>query len=212
MSPPVRAVWMTLEEMGLSYKKNVIDLMTGAQKSEDFKKINPRQKVPALKDGDFCLGESRAIAAYLVNQYGVQQGKQSLYPTDPQSRATIDQQLYISENTVEQVLSYANVPGVLFRGEDKRDENLEKAKAAVRAIEDLLTKTKYTAGNEFTLADIFYYMAIGFLEMVDFDWCEFPKVSQWRAEIATRPYYNEVWAEPQANVKEMYNSRKGTKA
>lgn len=57
MSPPSRAVWMILEEMGLEYNKNVVDLMTGAQKAEEYKKINPRQKVPAVKDGEFCIGE-----------------------------------------------------------------------------------------------------------------------------------------------------------
>lgn len=57
LSPPSRAVWMVLEEMGLKYNKNVIDIMSGKHKTEEYKKINQRQKVPALKDGDLCMGE-----------------------------------------------------------------------------------------------------------------------------------------------------------
>lgn len=49
---------------------------------------------------------SRAIAQYLVTKYGAQQNQQSLYPTDPQQRATIDQHLYISEIAMDQIVSY----------------------------------------------------------------------------------------------------------
>src|SRR5215216_3924392 len=32
-------------------------------------KLNPRQKIPLLQDGDFCIGESAAIVAYLSRTY-----------------------------------------------------------------------------------------------------------------------------------------------
>lgn len=61
---------------------------------------------PTRSDIAFAFIFSRAVAAYAVSQYGAQQGKQSLYPADPKKRATVDQHLYISENTVEKVVSY----------------------------------------------------------------------------------------------------------
>ena len=57
MSPPSRAVWMVLEELGVDYNENVIQLFKGEQKTEEFKKISFRQKVPAIKRGTFTLGE-----------------------------------------------------------------------------------------------------------------------------------------------------------
>lgn len=208
-SPASRAAWMTLEELGLEYNKNVLDLMAGEHKTKEYAKINPMQKVPGLKDDDFCIGESRAIAAYLVNKFGDQQGKQSLYPSDPQKRGAVDQQLYISENIVKKIKSYLNIPNAFLKGEDIKEDNIEMAKEAVQFIEDLLTKCNYTAGNEFTISDIFYYMAAGLLDMVDFDWSNYTKVMRWRAEIAARAWHAEVWAEPQAKFKELFHKKRG---
>ena len=56
-SQPSRAVYMTIRALGIEHDIHVIDLLSGKQKSPEFLKINPRGKVPAIKDGDFCLGE-----------------------------------------------------------------------------------------------------------------------------------------------------------
>ena len=42
---------------------------TGETKTAEYTKLNPRQKVPLLQDGDFCIGESAAIVAYLSRMY-----------------------------------------------------------------------------------------------------------------------------------------------
>ena len=56
-SPPSRPVWMVLEELGLKYNECIVDLSKNKHKSEAFKKISFRQKVPAIKDGNFVLAE-----------------------------------------------------------------------------------------------------------------------------------------------------------
>lgn len=57
MSPPSRAAWMVLEELGIKYEKKVVNILAGEQKQDWYKDINPLQMVPALKDGDFCVAE-----------------------------------------------------------------------------------------------------------------------------------------------------------
>ena len=53
----------------LPYKTKPIGPRTGETKTAEYTALNPRQKVPLLQDGDFCIGESAAIVAYLSRTY-----------------------------------------------------------------------------------------------------------------------------------------------
>ena len=57
MSPPGRAVVATLREVGLDFETVVVNFITGEHDTKEFKKINPRGKVPALVHGDLHIGE-----------------------------------------------------------------------------------------------------------------------------------------------------------
>ena len=67
------------------------DLMKGEHMTPEYLKINPQHTIPCLKDGDFCLNESRAIMTYLASKYGKDD---KLYPKDVATRAIVDQRLY----------------------------------------------------------------------------------------------------------------------
>ncbi|XP_039255990.1 glutathione S-transferase 1-1-like [Styela clava] len=205
VSPPSRAVWMTLEELGIKYNEHIVDISKGEHKTADYKKISFRQKVPAIKDGDLCLAESRAIAAYLVSEYGAQQKKQYLYPQESKLRAKIDQHLYIGENIFDQIQAYVNVGGVLFRGEKTRLEKVDEAKAALGSIEFMLEDHAYTAGDKLTIADFFYYIAIQLLSLTDFDeFDKFPKVVEWKKKMQSLPYHKKTCDEPMTKFRQYY--------
>ena len=84
-SRTVRAHW-ALHELGLPYKSKPIGPRTGETKTPEYTRLNPRQKVPLLQDGDFTIGESPAIAAYLSRTYGTPEN--TLIPSDPREHAT----------------------------------------------------------------------------------------------------------------------------
>jgi glutathione S-transferase len=67
-SRTVRPHW-ALAELNLKYETRAIGPRTGETKTSEYTKLNPRQKVPLLQDGDFCIGESAAIVAYLSRTY-----------------------------------------------------------------------------------------------------------------------------------------------
>jgi len=66
-SQPSRAVKALLLAGGIDHKEVVIDMFKQEQKGEEYTKINPRQLIPFIKDGDFGLSESNAILKYLCN-------------------------------------------------------------------------------------------------------------------------------------------------
>lgn len=70
-SRTVRAHW-AMFELDLPYTTKPIGPRTGETKTAEYTRLNPRQKVPLLQDGDFCIGESAAIVAYLARTYSTE--------------------------------------------------------------------------------------------------------------------------------------------
>ena len=61
-----------LEETGLAYRAISIDITNGEQYAEEFVKISPGSKIPAIVDHDenITLMESGAILIYLAEKTG----------------------------------------------------------------------------------------------------------------------------------------------
>ena len=74
-----------LHELGLDYESRPIGPRTGETKTTEYTRLNPRQKVPTLQDGDFTIAESAAILAYLADSYG--SPGRSLAPSGARERA-----------------------------------------------------------------------------------------------------------------------------
>jgi len=56
-SPPSRMVWMILKALNLEFVPKIIQLTKREQKQPEYLAINPRGKIPALKDGDYVIAE-----------------------------------------------------------------------------------------------------------------------------------------------------------
>ena len=67
-SRAANVVWM-LEELGIPYQLEFVDILSGANHSADFHKKNPMGKLPTLVDGDVTVTESAAIGLYLADRY-----------------------------------------------------------------------------------------------------------------------------------------------
>jgi glutathione S-transferase len=68
-SPFSWRVLLALEIKGLPYQSSLIEMSTGQLKSPEYLALNPRGRVPALRDGDYVVYESVAIVAYLDRKY-----------------------------------------------------------------------------------------------------------------------------------------------
>src|SRR5262249_40600830 len=64
-SPNAWRVLLAAEVLRLPYESKLLEFSRGQNRTPEFLAINPRGKVPGLRDGDFVLYESLAILAYL---------------------------------------------------------------------------------------------------------------------------------------------------
>ena len=76
--PPTRsqrAKW-ALEELGIAYSSQIVDMHEGQQNSGAYRAIHPLGVVPALKTGAYTIFESVAIVLQLIDE----QPKSNLAP------------------------------------------------------------------------------------------------------------------------------------
>jgi glutathione S-transferase len=64
-SPYAWRVLLAAELKRIPYESKLLEFSKGDLKTPEFLAMNPRGKVPVLRDGDFVLSESMAILAYL---------------------------------------------------------------------------------------------------------------------------------------------------
>ena len=88
LSFPVNRVRLCLNAMGKDYEFIRINPLAGENRSDDYLKINPSGKIPAIDDGGFCLSESNAIMRYLCRKY-----RSEFYPENIEAQANVDKWL-----------------------------------------------------------------------------------------------------------------------
>src|SRR4051812_19147162 len=64
-SPYAWRVLLAAELKRIPYESKLLEFSKGDLKTPEFLALNPRGKVPVIRDGDFVLAESMAIMAYL---------------------------------------------------------------------------------------------------------------------------------------------------
>lgn len=86
-SRTLRPIWVA-EELGVPYELTFFGPRTGETRSPEFTRLNPKQKIPFLVDGEFHLSESLAISRYLIDRYPTE----AVYrPVTPADRAREDE-------------------------------------------------------------------------------------------------------------------------
>ncbi|KAF9448595.1 glutathione S-transferase [Macrolepiota fuliginosa MF-IS2] len=197
VSPNVTRVGMILHEKNVPFEFITVKYSEGEHKSPEYLAKQPFGQIPYLDDDGFIIYESRAIARYIAEKYADQGTK--LIPTDVQGRALFEQAASIETSHFD-----AHVVPILVEGVLKKMRNLEPDKAkyeeAMIALaskldvyEQILSKQRYLAGNELTLADLFH---IPFGDILPKAGCnaiqERPNVARWFSELAGRPSWQAV--------------------
>jgi len=188
-SPPCRAVWMCIKELGLEVDMRQIDMYKKAEHTQSwFVKMNPQHTVPTINDEGFILWESRAIMSYLVNKHG---GNDRLYPADPEKRALIDRMLYFDIGTLYKAMIDYFQP-ILFNGSTGDPIKANALKQSLDYLDQFLEDARYAAGDALSIADLALLASVTHLEGVDWSYKAYPNVIRWVTMLkAQLPYYAE---------------------
>jgi len=141
---------MTAKALGLELNMKLMKVMDGEQLKPEFVELNPQHTIPTLVDNGFSIWESRAILIYLVEKYGQDD---SLYPSDPEKKAVVNQRLYFDMGTLFQSFIQAIYPQIRTK-QPADPETMQKVDSAFGHLDTFLEDQDYVAGDCLTVADI----------------------------------------------------------
>jgi len=147
-----------LNEKEVEYELVLVDLPTGAHKKPEYLALNPFGVVPTIQDGDLTLYESRAIIGYLAKKF---QGQGTNFLGSTLSEEALVYQWCEVEGQSFNPPAFSictQILNVPMRGgstdEAAVEMNVEKLEKVLDIYEERLSKSKYLAGDFFSLADL----------------------------------------------------------
>jgi len=178
-----------LEETGLPYRLIPVNISKGEQFEQEFLKVSPNNKIPAIVDhdpiegnGPITIFESGAILLYLAEKTG------RFIPDDTKGRAEVLQWLfwqmgglgpfagqnlhfaqYAPEHLPYAINRYVNETARLFKVMDKQ-----------------LTEHEYLAGD-YSIADMASYPWVKIYPRLQQDLNDYPNLKRWYGQIKLRP-------------------------
>ena len=195
-TPNGQKVSIALEELGLDYDAHTIDIMQGDQFTNDFLKVNPNSKIPAIvdptgADGDSLpIMESGAILLYLAEKTG------KLLSKNTRLRSETLQWLFFQVGGVGPMFGQF---GHFYRyAKDNCDHPYpveryaKETKRLLTVLDKRLEGKNYLVGEEYSIADISIFPWVGcldrFYEASDIlELSTFKNVNAWFKRCSERP-------------------------
>jgi GST-like protein len=181
-TPNGKKISIMLEEIGYKYNVTKIDIDKGEQFNEDFKKISPFGKIPAIIDhkNNRSIFESGAILIYLADQSG------KFF--DKKDRTEINQWLMAQMGYIGPMLGQHHQfhhynPGKSKFGEERY---FKISKRIYQELDEVLSKSKFLSGNDYTIADIGTFPWIARHEWHDIGLKKYENLTRWYLEISER--------------------------
>jgi len=183
-TPNGRKVSILLEELGIDYTVHSIDITKDEQFAPEFLAISPNNRIPAIVDHDneLCLMESGAIMLYLAEKH------ERFLSTDATQRWKTIEWLMWQMGGLGPMAGQAHHflkfnPGKAPYAEERyRTE----ANRLYGVLEKQLNNKAYIV-DDYSVADMAVWPWVSRFEWQEIELTDFPNVSRWYKEIATRP-------------------------
>lgn len=181
-------VRLALNQLGVEYEREFLDIFKGEHHSSDFEAINPNRKIPVLFDGDFHMWESNAILLYIGKKFSPNR----LYPEDLTTFGLVAQWLFFGKTSVDPNLAVARYLTKFVSPENRNEEDLIKLRtqgnAVLTIMDNHLEHTDFLAGD-YSIADIACYPYVSLAPEGGVDLSPYPSVMLWCDRIKSQPGY-----------------------
>ncbi|MCP4899140.1 MAG: glutathione S-transferase family protein [bacterium] len=180
---------IALEEMGLDYTVHPVNLGAEEQFSDEFVKISPASKIPAIVDNNgpsdspYSVFESGSILIYLAEKSGC------FLPEDPHLRLMTLEWLMFQLSAVGPMLGQLG-HFKMFASEKIPYAINRYTKESTRTLKTLnrrLHESEYLAGD-YSIADIATYpWVVSAANRIPLDLSDMPNLERWLDQIEIRP-------------------------
>ena len=206
-TPNGQKISIALEELGLAYRLNLINIGANEQFAPNFLSLSPNNRIPAIIDHDgpnrhpISLFESGAILFYLAEKTG------QLMPQDPAGRANLMQWLMWQMGGFGPMLGQAHHFTMYAKGQDYGKRRYYKeANRLYGVLDRQLAAHEFVVGKDLSIADmaIFPWTRTVWRQGVDLN--DYPHVLRWRRMLINRPAFLagvQVGALARAETKDM---------
>ena len=179
-------VRLLLAQLALPHEVVRLDIMNGAVRTPEFRKLNPFGRVPYIVEDGFALAESNAILLYLARG-------SRLLPEEARAQALIQQWMFFEQNQVELAIGIPRylrqrsieAPGVV-------EHYLPRAAAALKVLDRHLARghlaqRQWLVGEAYSIADIAVCGYAQLAEEAGHSLADYPAVSAWLARVRQEP-------------------------
>ncbi len=187
---------IALEELGLPYRIEWIDISKGAQMAPSYLAINPNNKVPAIVDTDgpggkpITVFESGAVLLYLADKTG-----KLLANSGPERYTALEWMFFHVGGPAPMIgqLGYFTrfAPEKIPQAIERYTKETHRL---MNVLDKRLAEVRFLAG-EFSMADILNMtwprVARGFFGL---DFSGYPHLTRWLDELEARPAFSKVLA------------------
>ena len=186
-TPNVLKVVIALEELGLAFNHNYIDIIY-RKNDPDFLAVNPNGRVPAIVDDDgvagepLPLGESGAILYYLAEKHD------AFFPKEPRARFTTMQWLMFQMSGIGPMFGqYVYFSRRVKNQQHALDRYVTEVLRLYDVVERRLGDSRFIGCDEYTIADMACFPPLRYVTVTGLDRSNYPNINRWLDEIAARP-------------------------